>query len=40
MLIWVGKWLVDFNTGKNQLKSPGRSSKFGAIDVKTDGSVL
>ena len=34
------KWLVDFNAGKTQLVSFDRSNNTGAIDVKTDGSVL
>ena len=37
---WGKKWLVDFNAGKIQLVSFGRSNNSGAIDVKTDGSVL
>ena len=37
---WGKKWLVDFNAGKTQLVSFGRSNKTGAIDVKMDGSVL
>ena len=37
---WGRKWLVDFNAGKTQLVSFGRSKKTGAIDVKMDGSVL
>ena len=37
---WGRKWLVDFNAGKTQLVSFGRSKNTGAIDVKMDGSVL
>ena len=37
---WGRKWLVDFNAGKTQLVSFGRSNNTGAIDVKMDGSVL
>ena len=37
---WGRKWLVDFNAGKTQLVSFDRSKNTGAIDVKTDGSVL
>ena len=36
----VKKWLVDFNAGKTQLVSFGRSNNTGSIDVKMDGSVL
>ena len=34
------KWLVDFNAGKMQLVSFGRSNNNGSIDVKIDGSVV
>ena len=37
---WYRKWLVDVNAGKTQLVSFDRSNSTGAIDVKTDGSVL
>ena len=37
---WGRKWLVDFNVGKTQLVLCERSNNNGAIDVKTDGSVL
>ena len=37
---WGKKWLVDFNTGKNQLVSFDQSNNTGSIDVKMDGSVL
>ena len=37
---WGRKWLVDFNAGKTQLVSFDRSKNIGAIDLKTDGSVL
>ena len=37
---WGRKWLVDFNAGKSQLVSLGRSNNTGATDVKMDGSVL
>ena len=37
---WGRKWLVDFNAGKTQLVSFGRSNNTGASDVKMDGSVL
>ena len=37
---WVRKWLVDFNAGKTQLVSFEPSNNTGAIDVKTDWSVL
>ena len=37
---WGRKWLVDFNADKTQLVSFDRSKNTGAIDVKTDGSVL
>ena len=36
---WGKKWLVDFNTGKNQLVSFYWSKSTGAIDVKNDGSI-
>ena len=39
-MIWGRKWLVDFNAGKTQLISFGRSTNTGVIDVKMDGSVL
>ena len=34
------KWLLDFNAGKTQLVSFGRSNNNGSIDVKMDGIVL
>ena len=37
---WGKKWLADFNAGKTQLVSFGRSNNNGSIDVKMDGSVL
>ena len=37
---WGKKWLIDFNAGKTQLVSFGRSNNTGAIDAKMDGSVL
>ena len=37
---WGRKWLVDFNAGKTQLVSIGRSNNTGVIDVKMDGYVL
>ena len=37
---WGRKCLVDFNAGKTQLVSFGRSKNTGAIDVKIDGFVL
>ena len=37
---WGRKWLVDFNAGKTQLVSFDQPKNIGAIDVKTDGSVL
>ena len=37
---WGRKWLVDFNAGKTQLVSFGRSNNTGASDMKMDGSVL
>ena len=39
-LYWVRKWLVDFSAGKTQLVSFDQCKNTGAIDVKTDGSVL
>ena len=39
-LYWVRKWLVDFSAGKAQLVSFDQCKNTGAIDVKTDGSVL
>ena len=39
-LDWCRKWLVDFNAGKTQLVSFGRSNNTGAINGKMDGSVL
>ena len=36
---WGRKWLVDFNAGKTQLNSFGRSNNTGVIGVKMDGSV-
>ena len=38
--LWGRKWLVDFNAGKAPLVSFDWSRNPGAIDVKTDGSVL
>ena len=35
---WGRKWCADFNVGKTQLVSLGRSNNTGAIDVKMDGS--
>ena len=37
---WGRKWLVNFNVGKTQLVSFGRSNNSGATDVKMDRSVL
>ena len=37
---WGRKWLVDFNAGKTQIVSFDQSKNTGAIDVKTNGSVL
>ena len=37
---WGRTWLVDFNAGKTQLISFDWSNNTGAIDVKTNGSVL
>ena len=37
---WGKKWLIDFNAGKSQLVSFGRSNNNGSIDVEMDGSVL
>ena len=37
---WGMKWLVDFNAGKTELVSFGRSNNIGAIDVTMDGFVL
>ena len=37
---WSKKWLVDFNSGKNQLVLFDWSNNTGAIDAKKDGSVL
>ena len=37
---WGKKWLVDLNAGKTQLVSFDQSNNSGAIDVKTDGSIL
>ena len=37
---WGRKWLVDFNTGKTQLVSFGRSNNTSAIDVKWMGLFL
>ena len=37
---WGSNWLLDFNAGKTQLVSFGRSNNAGAIDVKMDGPVL
>ena len=34
------KWLVDFNAAKAQLVSFHQSNNTGAINVKTNGSVL
>ena len=37
---WGRKWLVDFNAGKTQLVSFGRSKNNGATDFEMDGSFL
>ena len=37
---WGREWFVDFNAGKTQLVSFGRSNNASAIGVKMDGSVL
>ena len=37
---WSWKWLVDFNAGKTQPVLFNQSNNTGAIDVKTDESVL
>ena len=37
---WGRKWLVDFNTGRNQLVSFDWSNNTGSVDMKMDGSVL
>ena len=37
---WGRKWLFDFNAGKTQLVSFVRCNNVGAIDVRTNGSVL
>ena len=37
---WGMKWLSDFNAGKSQLVLFDRSNNTGAIEVKTDGSIL
>ena len=37
---WGRKWLVDFNAGKTELVSFGRSNNAVAIDVKMDASLL
>ena len=37
---WNRKWLVNFNAGKTQLVLFNQSNNTGAIDVKTDGSLL
>ena len=37
---WSWKWLVDFNAGKTQSVLFNQSNNTGAIDVKTDESVL
>ena len=37
---WNRKWFVDFNAGKTQLVSFGRSDNTGGTDVKMDGFVL
>ena len=37
---WGRKWRVNFNAGKIQLVLFGWSNNTGAIDAKTDGSVL
>ena len=39
-LDWGRKWLGDFSDGKTQLFSFDMFYNTGAIDVKTDGSVL
>ena len=37
---WGRKWFFDFNAGKTQLVLFHWSKNTGAIDVKTDGSIL
>ena len=37
---WSRKWLVDFNAGEFQATSFDQCCNTGAIDVKTEGSVL
>ena len=37
---WGRKWLFDFSAGKTQLVSFVRCNNVGAIDVRTNGSVL
>ena len=37
---WGRKWVVDFSAGKTQLVSFDQSNNTGAIDVKTDESVV
>ena len=37
---WGRKWFGDLNAGKTQLVSFDKSNNTGAIDVKTDGSIL
>ena len=37
---WGRKWFFDFSAGKTQLVLFHRSKNTGAIDVKTDGSIL
>ena len=37
---WSRKWLVNLNAGKTQLVLFHQPNNKGAIDVKTDGSVL
>ena len=40
MVDWGWKWLVDLIAGNTQLVLFDRFNNTGAIDVKTDGSVL
>ena len=37
---WGRNWPVDFNAGKTQLVLFDQSNNTGAIDLKTEGSVL
>ena len=39
-MVWVKKWLVDFNAGKILVVSFDQSKKNGSVDVKMDGSVI